>query len=239
MALSHRLWGIGRWVLLAGALLVTYLVFFVISMRVAIQAREVTVPALAGKSVAEATSALASVGLGLQVEAHRPDATVPADHVIDQAPPAGTRLREERSVQVRVSQGQVDPVVPVLMGLSQRSAELELAQDGIVIGSVAEIHTSAYAPGTIVAQDPPPQGRGAKVSLLVNRGEAGTAFVMPDLIGTPGDKAVAFLRSREFRVTIVGQVAYPGVPSGTVVRQTPQAGFQIAPGDAISIEVSR
>jgi beta-lactam-binding protein with PASTA domain len=29
------------------------------------------------------------------------------------------------------------------------------------------------------------------------------------------------------------------VPSGVILRQNPQAGFQIAPGEAISIEVSR
>jgi beta-lactam-binding protein with PASTA domain len=40
-------------------------------------------------------------------------------------------------------------------------------------------------------------------------------------------------------VTIVGEVPYPGLPSGTVVRQSPQAGFQMALGDPITLEVSR
>ncbi len=239
MALGNRVWNVGRLLLLVAALLATYLVFFVSSMKVAIRSREVKVPNVQGKTVAEATSALAAVGLSLQVEARRPDASVPADHVIDQIPGPNSNLRQERAVRVRVSQGVVDPVVPVLMGLTQRSAELELSQDQITVASVAEIHTSAYPPGTIVAQDPPPQSRHATVSLLVNRGESTVTYIMPDLIGTPGDAAVSFLRSREFRATITGEVPYPGIPARTVVRQSPQAGFRIAPGEIISLEVSR
>ena len=47
------------------------------------------------------------------------------------------------------------------------------------------------------------------------------------------------LRSRGFRVAVVGDQPYPGVPTGVVLRQSPQAGFQIAPGEPISLEVSR
>jgi beta-lactam-binding protein with PASTA domain len=61
---------------------------------------------------------------------------------------------------------------------------------------------------------------------------------MPDLIGMDGERAAAALRSKGFRVSIVGSQPYPGVPSGTVVRQQPAGGFQVAAADAISIEVS-
>jgi beta-lactam-binding protein with PASTA domain len=47
------------------------------------------------------------------------------------------------------------------------------------------------------------------------------------------------LRARGFRVAVVASAPYPGVPSGIVLRQSPQAGFQIASGEPISIEVSQ
>jgi beta-lactam-binding protein with PASTA domain len=62
---------------------------------------------------------------------------------------------------------------------------------------------------------------------------------MPDLIGTDGERAASLLRGKGFRVAVVGQQPYPGVPAGVVLRQSPQAGFQIGPGDPISLEVSR
>lgn len=62
---------------------------------------------------------------------------------------------------------------------------------------------------------------------------------MPDLIGVNGARAAEILRSRGFRVAVVGDHPYPGVPPGTVLRQFPQGGFQVAFGDPISLEVSR
>jgi beta-lactam-binding protein with PASTA domain len=38
---------------------------------------------------------------------------------------------------------------------------------------------------------------------------------------------------------VVGQNPYPGVPPGVVIRQSPQAGFQVTLGDTVSLEVSR
>jgi beta-lactam-binding protein with PASTA domain len=62
---------------------------------------------------------------------------------------------------------------------------------------------------------------------------------MPDVIGTEGDRAAAALRARGFRVTITGSQPYPGIPAGTVVRQTPAGGFRVGTTDPISLEVSR
>jgi beta-lactam-binding protein with PASTA domain len=62
---------------------------------------------------------------------------------------------------------------------------------------------------------------------------------MPDLIGTIAVRSAAVLRARGFRVAITGEVAYPGLPPGVVVRQSPQAGFQIAASEPISLEVTR
>ena len=62
---------------------------------------------------------------------------------------------------------------------------------------------------------------------------------MPDLIGVNGDRAADILRGRGFRVAVVGSNPYPGVAAGVVIRQSPQAGFQIGPGEPISLEVSR
>ena len=62
---------------------------------------------------------------------------------------------------------------------------------------------------------------------------------MPDLIGADGTATADILRAQGFRVTVVGDHPYPSVPPGIVLRQYPQAGFQISPGEPISLEVSR
>ena len=240
MALSTRVWGAGKTVLLAGALVLTYILFAAAAVRLAIKARDVVVPPLNGKTVNEATGIVGGAGLNLKVEeARRVDAAVPAGRIISQDPPAGFKTRRERSVKVWVSAGPRASSVPALLGESERTALLRAQQDGLQLAPVAEIRSSDYPVGTVIAQNPPPKSSGARLALLVNRGERGDTYVMPDLIGVNGDRAADLLRSRGFRVSLVGDHPYPGVPGGIVLRQSPQGGFQIGLSDPISLEVSR
>jgi len=225
---------------LAGALGLTFLVFFGISMRVALRAREVVVPKLVGQSVSEAADTLAELGVALRVEeTPRPDGRIPAGHIVQQDPPPGVETRRRRSVRVWISSGPRSTRVPPLVGQTERTAAMQLEQDGLTVASVAEFRSAEYAAHVIVAQDPPPDARAPRVSLLVNRGEEAATYVMPDLIGIDGNLAAALLRSRGFRVTIVGSHPYPGIPPGTVVRQQPAGGFRVSLADSISLEVSR
>jgi beta-lactam-binding protein with PASTA domain len=238
--LGQRVWTAGRWALLLAGLLTTYVVFLFTSMRIAIKTREVTVPDVQGKPVEDARQALASRGLTVVLDPlRRADAKVPANHVLSQEPPAGSTIRRQRPVRIRVSEGAQSTVVPELSGESERTAQIVLSQNRVTLSQTAEIQSGEYPQGVVVAQDPPAKSRGSNVSLLINRGEAGVTYVMPDLIGTSGSRVAEILRRRLFRVSIVGEVPYPGLPAGTVVRQSPQAGFQLAPGDPITLEISR
>lgn len=138
-----------------------------------------------------------------------------------------------------LSAGRRVSLAPSLIGESQRAAEIRLAQDGLSVGSVAEVRSALYAADVIVAQDPQPGVETAEVRLLVNRGEDRATYVMPDLIGVSGDRAAELLRARGFRVSITAQTASSGLPPGVVTRQAPAGGYQVHPGDAISLEVTR
>lgn len=240
MALTTRVWSAGKLLVLAGALILTYVLSAAIGMRVALKTREVQVPPLTGKTVNEATGLLTEAGLNLKVEeARRLDPKVPAGQIVTQDPAAGVRTRRERSVKVWVSGGPRATTIPELSGESERTAQLRLQQEGLGLSSTAEIRSSDYPAGTVVAQFPAARTNAAQVALLVNRGERGARYVMPDLIGVDGSRAAEVLRAKGFRATVVGDHPYPGVAPGIVLRQNPQAGFQIAPGEPISLEVSR
>jgi beta-lactam-binding protein with PASTA domain len=240
MALTTRVWSAGKLLLLVAALVLTYVVFAAASMRVAIRAREVIVPGLAGQSVNQATAVLSEAGLTLKVEeTRRPDPKVAAGLILTQDPPAGVRTRRQRSIKVWVSAGPRSNIVPAFMGESERTAQLTIQQNGLELAGVSEIRSEDYPTDVVVSQTPPPSAKGGRISLLVNRGQRAATYVMPDLIGVNGDRAADVLRTRGFRAAVVGDHPYPGVPAGIVLRQNPQAGFQIAPGEAISLEVSR
>ena len=240
MDLKTRVWSAGKLLLLGGALLLTYVLFAAASLRIALKTREVEVPSLAGRTVNDARTLLAEHGLNLRVdESLRADPKVPAGQVLAQDPQAGIRTRRERSVRVWVSAGARASVVPSLIGESERTAQLRVQQEGLQLLAASEIRSAEYASGAVVAQTPAAKTRASEVALLINRGERGMTYVMPDLIGMNGDRASAFLRSRGFRAAVVGEHPYPGVSPGIVLRQNPQAGFQISPGETISLEISR
>jgi beta-lactam-binding protein with PASTA domain len=240
MALTTRVWGAGKVLMLLALLAGTFLVSFLVAMRVAIKTRDVAVPALAGRSVNEATALLTDLGLTLRVEdARRLDPDVPAGRVAAQDPAAGRTTRRQRSVKVWLSGGPASTIVPALVGESERTAQIRLQATALALSGLAEIRSAEYAAGVVIAQTPAADTRAPAVALLLNRGEAGVTYVMPDLIGARGDRAADLMRARGFRVSVVGDHPYPGLPPGTVIRQRPRGGFQVAPGDPISLEVSR
>jgi eukaryotic-like serine/threonine-protein kinase len=240
MALKTRVWSAGKIVLLGAALIATYLLFAAASMRIALRTREVSVPDLTNRTANEATAVADNLGLAVKVdETRRPDPKVGAGRVVAQDPPPGSVARRQRTVKVWLSAGQRASTVPALIGETQRTAELRLAQDGLMVATVSEIRSAGFPQDVVIAQTPPAKSTSGRVSLLVNRGERGAGYVMPDLIGVNGDRAAEMLRQQGFRVAVVGSNPYPGVAAGIVIRQSPQAGFQITPGEPISLEVSR
>ena len=227
----------GTVVAVAGAV---FLLFAVVGLQVALGLREVAVPNVVGRSVDEAATTLGQLGLEVRVEEpDRIDADVPAGHVAAQDPATGLTTRSGRNVKVWLSSGASAGSVPSLIGQSENGARARLAEDALRLRGVSEIRSNRYPSDAVVAQEPPPRGSAANVSVLVNRGERGTTYVMPDLIGVYGAAAAEVLRGRGFRVSVVGDHPYPGVEPGVVLRQFPQTGFQIAHGEAISLEVSR
>jgi len=237
---GSRVWSLGKFFVLMAALGLTFLVFFGISMRVALWAREVQVPSLVGQTVNDATAALTELGLGLRVdENQRPDDRVEAGRVMQQEPAAGLVSRRQRTVRVWISSGPKRTVVPTLVGQSERAAQIRLQQDSVAITSISEFRSADYPADVVVSQNPAPTSRSPQVSLLLNRGELTSTYVMPDVIGVDGERAADALRRQGFRVSIVGTQPYAGVPPGTVVRQQPAGGFQVGGSDAISLEVSR
>jgi len=240
MPLKFGVWSVGRTLVLMCALVGTFLLFFGVALRVALRAREVQVPVLVGKTVNDASQSLGALGLTLKIEpVRRADPKVPLSRIMQQDPAAGVAARAQRSIRVWISAGPRTTTVPALVGQTERTARIRMEQDGVELDSVTEFRSPDYPADAVVSQDPPPAAKAPRVALLLNRGEQSTTYVMPDVIGTDGTRVADALRARGFRVTIVGSQPYPGVPPGTVVRQQPQGGFQVAASDPISLEVSR
>src|SRR5438477_9960038 len=117
MALRSRIFGAGKALILIAALVATYIVFAVGSMRYALRSREVQVPDLTNRSTADASAIISDLGLSLKVDdAKRLDPRIPAGRVLAQEPSAGSTARQQRTVRVWVSAGARSATLPAVTG---------------------------------------------------------------------------------------------------------------------------
>jgi beta-lactam-binding protein with PASTA domain len=232
---------LARNTLLGAALLATLAASAILTMRVVLSSRDVAVPSLAGRALADAGALAGERGLALRIEGRRHDASVPAEHVVAQEPPPGGTLKAHRAVRVWVSLGPRRVNVPPVEGESARTARVALEQAGAPVARVVEI-TDAAPEGTVLVQRPSPGEADLSdggASLLVSRGPGGVSYVMPDLIGRQVGAAVAALQAAGLKVGDVRYRTYPGVEPGIVLRQTPPAGYPVSPRAALTLDVSK
>lgn len=111
----------------------------VIVMTVAQGSDGVEVPAVTGKSKAEATSMLEKAGFVVNVTESY-DATVENGYVISQSPEADTKAPEGSSITIRVSQGAEENKVrvPNVIGLTEMDATVSLTESGLEVGTVTQ-----------------------------------------------------------------------------------------------------
>lgn len=211
------------------------------AMRWAIQGKEVTVPALSGKTESEAAEALKAQNLVLRVWGKR-YSQVPAGRIVEQIPPAGSRLKTSRNVKVLLSMGSQIYAVPNLVGSSVRAAKLTLEQRNYTLGNTSMARTATGEPLTIQQQDPQPgtqEGANPTVNVLVSSGRIEDSFVMPDIVGKRLDQVARSVRAEGFQLSKITYRRSPGVDAGVVVQQQPQAGHRILKSDSIVLEVSQ
>lgn len=229
-----------RLLALATALSAVVAVTALATMRRVLDAQEVLVPDLRGRRIADAGTLAGQQRLGLRVEGRRHDPRVEPGNVATQEPEAGATLKAGRSVKVWLSLGPRRITVPDVRGQTMRAARLALEQSGAPVARVLE------APGpaeedVVMLQEPLPGpaedlGRGA--SILVSRGPAGADYVMPDVIGKPGEDVIAALRSVGLSVTAVPGKLYPGAPAGAILKQTPPSGHRVSPRSVVTLELN-
>ena len=212
------------------------------AMRLAIRGKEVSVPALIGKTEGEAKLILAKTNLLLKVDRKLYSTDVAAGKILDQYPPADSNLKSSRSVKVVVSAGPRTYAVPDLVGSSVRAAQLTLAQRNFALGNTTMTRTLSGEPLTVQQQDPQPgtqEGADPTVNVLVSTGRFEESFVMPDLVGKRLEQVAPRIRTEGFQL---GKLTYrksSGVEPGLVLQQQPQGGHRVGKSETIQLEVSQ
>jgi eukaryotic-like serine/threonine-protein kinase len=228
MNFRERIEWLLRMVLLVFILASAAFLSAITAMRIAIHGREVSMPNLVGKNVADASSELLSRGLLLRV-ADRIYSEQPINTVVRQTPSPGLLMKVSQQAHVVLSLGQRQLQIPALEGNSLRVSRIELLRAGLQVGEVSSLALPDVLADTVVIQNPKPGAGGAspRVDVLVSQGPRAEAYVMPHLIGMNIADAVRRLETVSLQRKL-NSVSAPQWPHGAVIDQTPAPGARVA-----------
>jgi len=238
MTIRERLEWVSRMAFLVFILASAAFLSAITAMRVAIHGREVPMPNLVGKNVAEASQTLRSKGLLLRV-ADRVYSDLPVNQIVRQTPSPGMLMKVSQQTHVVLSLGQKQLEIPSLEGHTLRTSRIELLREGLQLGEVSSVALPDEPADKVLLQSPK-QGKMAatpKVDVLVSAGPREASYVMPYLIGFNESEA-------QRRVDVAGlhrKVNYlsaPQWPHGTVIDQVPLGGTRISSSTSVELTIA-
>jgi beta-lactam-binding protein with PASTA domain len=197
-------------------MLIVFVLFAGIALRLALHGREVAIPDLSGLTVAQASEAALHSGLDLNIENKYYSRTVPAGRILSQSPAAGSRVRRGWQLRVTESLGPQQVTIPDVVGEPVREASLDLRKSSLDLGTLAHLD----APGDtdmVLSQTPPPDAGvdQPRVDLLLSQQGAGAsdAFVMPSFVGMSWPSANRAAIALGLRVAALGEMAPVAQPT--------------------------
>ncbi|CAN5660807.1 Stk1 family PASTA domain-containing Ser/Thr kinase [soil metagenome] len=197
------------------------------------------VPGLRGESLESASQLLEKARLSLGGQETQPSDEFDPGIVISQSPKSGERVDEGSAVDVVVSSGPENIVVPSLIGATEEEARAELEAAGLGI-DVATEPNEEFEAGRVFAQDP---GEGAEVppdfvvAVSISEGSAGTE--LPDVTGQNADDAQSALED-QLGVEVNQEEETDELCTqepGFVCRTDPEPGTVVSEGDEVTLFV--
>jgi eukaryotic-like serine/threonine-protein kinase len=199
---------------------------------------QLSVPNVIGLKEATASQVLQNRGFEVNIE-RVANEDVPRDEVAAQDPRPSTEAEEGSTVTIRVSTGPGEASVPDVKGLTQANAENQLRTAGFE--PKAEQVFSADVDKGRVVDTAPPQGslieRGSTVTLRVSKGPEQAE--VPDVVGKTEANARSDIEAAGLRVGEVTEQETADEDPGTVLKQTPAAGKNVAKGSAVKLTVAK
>ena len=156
-----------------------------------------------GKTLQHAMKVLDSEGYNGLVSDTLYSATYEAGTIVDQYPLPNTRVKEGRTVRLKIAHLEKSVSIPDLIGRSIRSAELMLTQSGFEIDTVYKEFNSDVPSGNVTWQYPKGGdmlNKGMGLHLTVSLGVPPNFYQVPNLFGLSKKKAVNDLRKAGFSV---------------------------------------
>jgi beta-lactam-binding protein with PASTA domain len=240
--LVEKLKVIGRTLLTVFILVSVAFLSALTAMRFAIRGQVVRVPQVVGLDQPQGEARLAASKLLLKVESKVYNDAQAAGVIVSQDPPVGAEVKTRSKVSVVLSLGRRRVPIPDLVDGTLRAARIKLVRQGLTLGFVASVSSTAVEKDRVLCQEPPADSKevlSPTVDVLLSRGAGIEAYLVPDFIGMDFRQASEIVTGEGFVRGAVNLQNYPDVASGLVIAQQPPAGSKVVPGASIAFTVSK
>ena len=221
-----------------GGFLISYVAVFLFAFPAEVLPDDGILPNVVGRTFEDASAMLQKAGFPAQQGETRFHKTIPANVVLQEDPPAGSRQKRGTAVVLALSGGQRSAEVPVTTNMSQQQARISIENTGLTLGTVTE-QLADQPRGLVIASSPP---AGTKVQLpgsvdiVLSKGPA--TVQVPDLYGRTVGEARSMIEQLGLRIAGVSRDTSSLQPENTVIRQLPAAGQTVSAGGPVSLTVS-
>lgn len=242
MSLASRIRALFRLFLLFTVLVAVALLSAITTIRLTIHGHQETMPKFVRMPLESAQRLASGLGFELTVEDKVYSKEYPANAIVSQEPPAGTRVKMGQHAHVLVSLGPPQVNVPNLVGSSVRVARIQAIERGLTLGDVAIVHFPQSEADQVVGQDPPPESaqvRSPAVNLLVSLGDVQPAYLCPSFIGQRINDVRKEIEKAGMKVRQVTPIPTDSPNKGAILTQSPPAGSKIAPDTVFDFQVSQ
>jgi len=221
-----------------GGFLIAYVVVFFFAFPAEVLPDDGVLPNVVGKTFESASAILQKAGFPSQQGETRFHRTIPANVVLQEDPPAGSRQKRGTAVVLVLSGGQRSAEVPVTTNMSQQQARISIENTGLTMGTATE-QLSDLPRGLVIASSPP---AGTKIELpgsvdiVLSKGPA--TIQVPDLYGRSIGEARSMIEQLGLRIAGISRDTSSLQPENTIIRQLPEAGRTVSAGGPVSLTVS-
>ncbi|MGH2719372.1 MAG: Stk1 family PASTA domain-containing Ser/Thr kinase [Actinomycetota bacterium] len=198
----------------------------------------IVVPNVVNDPLSQAQSRLQAAGLSSTTETATSN-TVPAGTVMQQDPPAQTKVSKNTSVNLTVSGGTGTVGVPTVKGESVTQATQRLQDLGFTVPQAISETSPSVPSGQVTRTDPAAgstEAKNASIQIYVSAGTGNSS--LPSVVGQSQAQATTTLTNDGFVANPVAGTCDHTQSGGNVLSQSPTPGSQVPTGTAVTIQIN-
>jgi RHS repeat-associated protein len=172
-----------------------------VDLTLAKAANPVTVPNVVGLTQATAITSLFIAKLLVGHITEEFSTTVPQGSVISQNPVADSVVPEQTAVDLKISRGPPQGIVPNVVGLTQAAAEAAILAAGFTVGAISSAPHPTVPQGNVSSQTPTAGSAaqpGSAVSFVVSLGPPQLACTLSSILVQPEDPLILVNQTQAF-----------------------------------------